>query len=231
MAKKLTKKKNLIKNILQKKNYSIDEAISFLKKIVLSNFIETVELSIRLNMNYQSNKQARSSIFLPHGTGKNLKIAVFIEEFYVQQLLNVGVTIAGLEIILEKIKLKKLNFNLLITTPQLLGKLIEFGKILGPKGLMPSLKLGTVTKDVFQAVKEYKNGKIDYSPDKTGIIHLMLGKIDFTDKQLKENLIIVYKTIEKNKSNNIKGKYIKSCFLSTTQGPSIKLNLIDFKNK
>eukprot|EP01039_Chlorochromonas_danica_P012734 gene12734-14650_t len=197
-----------------------------------AKFLESVEAHISLNIDPKyANQQLRTSLVLPHGTGKNLKIAVFTESDYVSEALRLGATIAGSDDLIEDIGKGNLNFDILITTPQLMPKLAKLGRVLGPKGLMPSPKSGTVTQNLKETINEFKKGKLEYRADKTGIVHLSFGKANFSEEQLKDNLLAVYNSIEKNKPTGVKGKYFKSFYVCTTMSPSIGLEFSTLKNK
>ena len=176
-----------------------------------------------------ANQQLRTSLVLPSGTGKSVKIAVLTEPEYVDEVLKAGATIAGSDDLLEEITSGVLNFDLLITTPQLMPKLAKLGRVLGPKGLMPSPKSGTVSQDLVATVEESQKGKVEYRADKTGIVHLSFGKLNFSQEQLVENLLAVYNSIEKNKPSGVKGRYFKSFNVCTTMSPSIKIDVNSFK--
>jgi len=230
--KKQSKRINNLKNLLTETGYSVEQAIPLVKKIGTAKFIESVEAHISLNIDPKyANQQLRTSLVLPNGTGKSLRIAVFTEADNVAEVLKLGATVAGSDDLVEDISTGKLNFDLLITTPQLMPKLAKLGRVLGPKGLMPSPKSGTVTQNLAETINEFKKGKLEYRADKTGIVHLSFGKINFSEEQLKENLIAVYNSIEKNKPTGVKGKYFKSFNICTTMSPSIKIELNTFKNK
>jgi len=230
--KKESKRFKILKNFITQPIYSMDEAVGILKKIGNAKFIESVEAHIALNIDPKyGNQQLRTSLVLPNGTGKSLRIAIFTEPDSVQEALKMGATIAGADDLIEEITAGKLDFDLLITTPQLMPKLAKLGRVLGPKGLMPSPKSGTVTSNLSEAINEFKKGKLEYRADKTGIVHLSFGKVNFSEEQLKENLLAVYNSIEKNKPSGVKGKYFKSFNISTTMSPSIKLELTSFKTK
>ena len=221
--------KNL-KSLILEKAYSVDNGISLLKKLGNAKFIESVEAHISLNIDPKyANQQLRTSLVLPNGTGKSLRIAVFTEPDYVEEVLKMGANIAGSDDLIEEISAGKLDFDLLITTPQNMPKLAKLGRILGPKGLMPSPKSGTVTTNLGSAISEFKKGKVEYRADKTGIVHLSFGKINFSENQLKENLISIYNSIEKNKPTGVKGKYFKSLTICSTMSPGIHIELNTFK--
>jgi large subunit ribosomal protein L1 len=225
-----SKRIKALKLLILEKSYSLDNALSLLKQLGTTKFIESVEAHISLNIDPKyANQQLRTSLVLPNGTGKSLRIAVFTEADYVPEVLKMGATIAGSDDLIEEISSGKLDFDILITTPQLMPKLAKLGRVLGPKGLMPSPKSGTVTQNLKETINEFKKGKIEYRADKTGIVHLNFGKANFSEKELKENLLAVYNSIEKNKPSGVKGKYFKSFFICTTMSPSIKLELSSFK--
>ena len=228
--KKQSKRTKNLKTLLVKDSYAVDEGIILLKKIGTAKFIESVEAHISLNIDPKyANQQLRTSLVLPNGTGNSLRIAVFTEADYVQEMLKNGATIAGSDDLIEEISSGKLNFDLLITTPQLMPKLAKLGRILGPKGLMPSPKSGTVTQNLKETINEFKKGKLEYRADKTGIVHLNFGKVSFTENELKENLLAVYNSLEKNKPTGVKGRYFKTFNICTTMSPGIQLELGSFK--
>ena len=228
--KKYSKRIKGLRELLIEESYSFDKAISLLKQIGNAKFLESVEAHVSLNIDPKyANQQLRTSLVLPNGTGKSLKIAVLTDADYVSEALKFGASIAGSDDLIEEISAGKLDFDILITTPQLMPKLAKLGRVLGPKGLMPSPKSGTVTQNIKEAINEFKKGKLEYRADKTGIVHLSFGKSDFSEDQLKENLLAVYTSIEKNKPVGVKGKYFKSFNICTTMSPSIKLELNTFK--
>jgi large subunit ribosomal protein L1 len=228
--KKYSKRFQKLKNLITENNYSLEEAINLIKKCGTANFIESVEAHIALNIDPKyANQQLRTSLVLPSGTGKQIRIAIFTEGENIVELLEMGATKVGSNDLIEEISSGKLDFDILITTPQLMPKLTRLGKILGPKGLMPSPKSGTVTQNLKETINEFKKGKLEYRADKTGIVHLSFGKIDFSEEQLKENLLAVYNSIEKNRPSGVKGKYFKSFTICTTMSPSVKLDLSSLK--
>lgn len=228
--KKYSKRIKVLKSLLLKEKYSVDQAVYLLKKLSTTKFVESVEAHISLNIDPKyTNQQLRTSLVLPNGTGKNLRIAVFTETDYISEVLKMGATLAGSDDLLEEINAGKLNFDLLITTPNLMSTLIKAGRILGPKGLMPSPKAGTVTTNLKETINEFRKGKVEYRADKTGIVHLSFGKATFSEEQLKENLMAVYNSIEKNKPAGVKGKYFKSFTVCTTMSPGVLIELNTFK--
>lgn len=228
--KNYSKRTSALKQLISEKSYSIDNAVALLKQLGTAKFLESVEAHISLNINPKyADQQLRTSLVLPNGTGKSLKIAVLTEPDMIAEALNLGASVAGHEDLIENIAAGKLDFDLLITMPQLMPKLAKLGRILGPKGLMPSPKSGTVTQNLKEAINQFKQGKLEYRADKTGIVHLNFGKVNFSETQLKENLLAVYNSIEKNKPRGVKGKYFKSINICTTMSPGITLELHGFK--
>lgn len=227
ISKRFEKLKSLIED---NKLYSYDEAIKLVQTMGTTKFLESVEAHISLNIDPKfTNQQLRTHLNLPNGTGKQIKIAVLTESESSLELIKNGATIVGFEDLLEEISKGILNFDILLTTPQYMPRLAKFGKILGPKGLMPSPKSGTVTTNLKDAIGEFKGGKVEYRADKTGIVHLNFGKLNFSEIQLKENLLAVYNSINKNKPVGVKGKYFKSFYICSTMSPSIQIDLTSFK--
>jgi len=230
--KKESKRTKQLKSLFLQEFYTFEDSIPFVKQLATAKFIESVEAHISLNIDPKyANQQLRTSLVLPNGTGKELRIAVFTEAENIQEVLKMGATIVGSDDLLEDIGNGKLDFDLLITTPQLMPKLAKLGRVLGPKGLMPSPKSGTVTQNLSQTINEFQKGKLEYRADKTGIVHLSFGKSNFSEEQLKENLLAVYQSIEKNKPTGVKGRYFKSFSICTTMSPGIPLLLNSFKKK
>lgn len=230
--KKDSKRIKNLKSLISEETYSFEQAVGLLKKLGTAKFIESVEAHVSLNIDPKyANQQLRTSLVLPNGTGKSLRIAVFTEADYVAEVLKMGATVAGADDLIEDISAGKLDFDLLITTPQLMPKLAKLGRVLGPKGLMPSPKSGTVTQNLKEAINEFKKGKLEYRADKTGIVHLSFGKVNFSEEQLKENLLAVYNSIEKNKPTGVKGRYFKSFNICTTMSPSVTVELNSFKKQ
>jgi large subunit ribosomal protein L1 len=218
-------KENLEK--IKNTSYSdLNSAISVLKETATAKFVESVELHANLNIDPKySDQQLRTTVTLPHGIGKELRIAVLTNEENFEEAKAAQVDIIGNDDLIEQITAGNLNFDLLITTPNMMPKLAKLGRVLGPRGLMPSPKSGTVTNTLSETIKEFKKGKFEYKADKTGIVHINFGKVNFTNEQLIENLKALYQSIEQNRPSGVKGKYFKSLFITTTMGSSIKLNL------
>ncbi len=227
--KKESKRIKELKTLIKAPSYSYVEAIDLVKQIAKAKFNESVEAHVSLNIDPKyGDQQLRASLSLPHGFGANLRIAVLTESENVAEALTLGADLAGSDDLLENISQGNINFDILITKPSLMNKLTKLGKILGPKGLMPSLKSGTVTTDLKTSISEFKKGKIEYRVDKTGIVHLSFGKANFQSKELCENLEAIYTSIEKNKPSGVKGKYFKSFYICTTMSPSIPVQLSSF---
>ena len=205
---------------------TLEEAIDILKKTATTKFVESVELHANLNIDPKyADQQLRTTITLPHGIGKQVRIAVLTNEENFEQANLGGADNVGNDELIESITKGNLNFDLLIATPNMMPKLAKLGRVLGPKGLMPSPKSGTVTNNLTETLAEVKKGKFEYKADKTGVVHVNFGKVDFTPNQLCDNLVALYSSIEQNRPSGVKGKYFKSLFICTTMGPSIKLDL------
>lgn len=208
---------------------NLEEAIEVLKETATTKFVESVELHANLNIDPKyADQQLRTTVTLPHGIGKKVTIAVLTNEENFEEAKSAGADIVGNDSLIERITQGDLNFDLLVATPNLMPKLAKLGRVLGPKGLMPSPKSGTVTNTLNSTLTEFKRGKFEYKADKTGIVHVSFGKSDFSNNQLIENLKALYKSIEQNRPSGVKGKYFKSLFICTTMGSSLKLDLETF---
>ena len=206
-----------------------EEAITLLKTTATAKFIESLELHANLNIDPKyADQQLRTTVTLPHGVGKQIKIAVLTNDENFEEAKSAGADIVGNTELIEDITQGTINFDLLIATPNMMPKLAKLGRVLGPKGLMPSPKSGTVTNTLETTLTEFKKGKFEYKADKTGVVHISFGKTDFTKNQLLENLLSLYKSIEQNRPSGVKGKYFKTLFICTTMGPSIQLDLNAF---
>jgi len=205
---------------------NVEEAIFVLKETATTKFVESVELHANLNIDPKyADQQLRTTVTLPNGIGKQIIIAVLTDEENFEEAKSANADIVGNEDLIENITQGNINFDLLIATPNMMPKLAKLGRVLGPKGLMPSPKSGTVSSTLTETLNEFKKGKFEYKADKTGIVHVNFGKSDFTSLQLVENLTALYKSIEQNRPSGVKGKYFKSLFICTTMGPSLKLDL------
>lgn len=219
-------------NVEKTKNkiYSnLEEAVQIIKETATAKFVESVEFHANLNIDPKyADQQLRTTVTLPHGIGKQVKIAVLTNEENFEEAIHAGADIIGNEELIENITKGIINFDLLIATPNMMPKLAKLGRVLGPKGLMPSPKSGTVSNSLKATLTDFKKGKFEYKADKTGVVHVTIGKVNFTENQLLDNLQALYNSIEKNRPAGVKGKYFKSLFLSTTMGPSLKLDLTSF---
>ena len=228
--KKQSKRVEQLKTLIKQESYAVTDAVNLLKQLGTAKFVESVEAHISLNIDPKyANQQLRTSLVLPNGTGNSIRIAVLTEADYVDEVMKMGADVVGADDLLEEIGNGNLNFDLLITTPQLMPKLAKMGRALGPKGLMPSPKSGTVTTDLKATIDEFKKGKLEYRADKTGIVHLNFGKVSFSEQQLQENLVAVFESIERNKPSGVKGRYFKSFNVCTSMSPSVNIELASFR--
>ena len=208
---------------------SLNEAVEILKETSTTKFVESVELHANLNIDPKyADQQLRTTVTLPHGVGKQLTIAVLTNDENFEEAKNAGADIVGNDELIETITQGTIDFDLLIATPNMMPKLAKLGRVLGPKGLMPSPKSGTVSTTLEATLTEFKKGKFEYKADKTGVVHVSFGKSNFDTTQLTDNLQALYNSIEKNRPSGVKGKYFKSLFICSTMGPSIKLDLAAF---
>ncbi len=223
MGKKYT---DSVKLIDKSKSYDPEEALALVCQTSKAKFDETIELHIRLGVDSRhADQQVRGAVVLPNGTGKTLKVLVFAKGDNVQKALDAGADYAGGAEYAEKIQTENwFDFDVVIASPDMMGVIGKLGKVLGPKGLMPSPKAGTVTPDVARAVAEAKAGKIEYRLDKTNIIHCPIGKASFGTEKLAENFNTLVGAVIKAKPAAAKGQYIKSCVIASTMGPGIKIN-------
>nr|YP_009546639.1 ribosomal protein L1 [Gelidium kathyanniae]AYO27987.1 ribosomal protein L1 [Gelidium kathyanniae] len=213
------------------KFYSPLEALSLIKSFSTVNFVETVEIHAVLGLDPKySDQQLRSTVVLPKGTGKEIKIAVITKGEKIAEALEVGADIVGSEDLIDEIFQGRLDFDKLIATPDVMLLIAKLGKILGPKGLMPSPKAGTVSNDLKSSIQEFKKGKLEYRVDRTGIIHIPIGKISFSVDDLNLNLKAIQESVDKNRPAGSKGKYWKSMYLSSTMGPSIPIDINSLKD-
>jgi len=227
LSRRHTENQNKTKN---KITSNLEEAVLLLKETSTVKFVESVELHANLNIDPKyADQQLRTTVTLPNGIGKQTRIAVLTNEENIEEDKLAGADIIGNDDLIEEITKGIINFDLLIATPNMMPKLAKLGRVLGPKGLMPSPKSGTVSSTLESTLTEFKKGKFEYKADKTGIVHVNFGKTDFTSTQLMENLTALYKSIEQNRPPGVKGKYFKSLFICTTMGSSIKLDLNIFQ--
>ncbi len=226
MAKKISKRKQaLLEKIDKNKKYSVQEAVKTIKELKSANFDETVELALNLNVDPRhADQMIRSSVVLPHGTGKKVTVAVFAKGDKIDEAKEAGADIIGDDELLKQIQEGNINFDVVIATPDMMGVLGRVARVLGPKGLMPNPKVGTVTPNVAEAVKNAKGGQVNFRTDKKGNIHAGIGKVSFDEKQIEENLRAFVEKINKLKPASAKGRYITNGALSLTMSPSITLD-------
>jgi len=234
MSKKVSKRfQELLKKVDREKEYSVDEAVKTVKELKSAKFDETVEVALKLNVDPRhADQMIRGSVVLPAGTGKTVRVAVVAKDAKADEAKAAGADIAGGAEIIEDIQAGKIDFDVLIATPDMMGLVGKVGRVLGPKGLMPNPKTGTVTMDVVQAVKNAKGGQVNFRVDKHGNIHAGIGKVSFDESQLKDNLTTFVQAINKQKPASAKGRYIRHAALSLTMSPSIDLDsqeLLDIK--
>ena len=224
MPKQTRNQKESILKVDSTKTYTLREASTLVKEITFTKFDASVDLAIRLGVDpKKSTEMVRGVVALPHGTGKKVKVLALVTPDKETEAKEAGADFIGLDEYLKKIKDGWTDIDIIVTMPSIMGKLGPLGRILGPRGLMPNPKTGTVTMDVAKAVKEVKAGKIDFKVDKTGIIHASIGKASFEAKKIEDNASELLKTIQKMKPSSIKGTYIKSIFMSSTMSPSISI--------
>jgi large subunit ribosomal protein L1 len=220
----------LAKTIDAKVAHNVDEAIEIIKKNANAKFNESVEISMKLGVDpRKADQMVRGTVALPHGTGKKVRVLVFCKTPKDKEALDAGADYAGLEEYVEKVKAGWSDVDVIVATPDVMGEVGKLGRILGPRGLMPNPKIGTVTFDVAKAVKELKAGKIEFRVDKGGNIAGAVGKCSFTNEQLRDNLTSFYSSIVKAKPATAKGKYVRSVYFSSTMGPSVMINEQSFK--
>jgi len=226
MAKKISKRREaLLKKVDATKEYSVDEAMATLKELKSAKFDETVEVALNLNVDPRhADQMVRGSVVLPHGTGKTVRVAVFAKDAKADEAKAAGADIVGAADLIEDIQAGKIDFDIVISTPDMMGVLGKVARILGPKGLMPNPKTGTVTMDVAKAVENAKGGQVNFRVDKKGNIHAGIGKISFDTEKIKENFVTLIEKINRAKPASAKGRYITNAAVSLTMSPSITLD-------
>ncbi|MGI6718185.1 MAG: 50S ribosomal protein L1 [Bacteroidales bacterium] len=226
MAKVAKKKQDALSKYDQQKAYPLGEACEIVKKISYTKFDASVDLDVRLGVNpRKANEMVRGTVTLPHGTGKTKRVLVLCTPDKEEEAKEAGADYVGLDEYIQKIKEGWTDIDVVITTPSVMPKVGPLGRILGPRGLMPNPKTGTVTDEVGKAIKEVKAGKIDFKVDKYGIIHTAIGKVSFDKEQLRENAKEVLTTIIKLRPAATKGTYMKSVYISSTMSPSVKIDI------
>jgi large subunit ribosomal protein L1 len=228
IMKKVSKRYAELLKKIDKDVYSFDEAIEKVKELKSAKFDETVELVLKLGVDPRhADQMIRGSVVLPNGTGKEVKVAVFAKDKKAEEAKEAGADIVGFEDLAEDIKNGNINFDILIATPDMMGQLGRLGRILGPKGLMPNPKTGTVTMDVAGAVKNAKAGQVNFRVDKKGNIHVGIGKSSFGIEELKENAKTFVSKINKMKPSTAKGRYIQKAAISLTMSPSLNMDVVE----
>jgi len=223
---KLSKRTRLIREKVDVlKDYDITEAISLLKELATAKFRESVDVAVNLGIDARkSDQNVRGAAVLPNGTGRDVRVAVFTQGANAEKAKEAGADIVGMEDLAELVKKGEMNFDVVIASPDAMRVVGQLGQILGPRGLMPNPKVGTVTPDVVTAINNAKSGQIRYRNDKNGIIHTTIGKADFDDAKLQENLEFLLEALKKAKPANAKGQYIKKLSISTTMGAGVSVN-------
>jgi large subunit ribosomal protein L1 len=223
MGKKYNEKLKLVD---ADKKYPLSEAVAVVKQLATAKFDETVNLAVRLGIDVkQSDQQVRGTVSLPHGLGRKVTVAVITSGTMLKDAESNGADHVGAEDLIEKISGGFTDFDVLVASPDMMAKVGKLGKVLGPKGLMPAPKAGTVTAEIGKAVKEFKAGKIEFKADKFGIIHLPIGKLSFEEKKLAENYAAIYDSLLRAKPTTSKGVYLKSIVISPTMGPGVKVQV------
>lgn len=223
---KLSKRARLIREKVDVlKEYDINEAVALLKELATAKFRESVDVAVNLGIDARkSDQNVRGATVLPNGTGRDVRVAVFTQGANAEKAKEAGADVVGMDDLAEQVKAGEMNFDVVIASPDAMRVVGQLGQILGPRGLMPNPKVGTVTPDVAGAVKNAKSGQIRYRNDKNGIIHTTIGKADFEAAQLQENLEALLEALKKAKPANAKGQYIKKVSLSTTMGAGVAIN-------
>ena len=224
--KKSKRYKSLLKDLDSSKQYKINEAVKLIKERSKTKFIESIDLSFNLNMDKSKSDQTlRTTVDLPHGNGKKIKVAVICANDKIDEAKKSGADLAGSEDLIEIINNGKIDFDILVCTPDMMSKVGKLGKVLGPKGIMPNPKFGTVSPNIKKAVEDIKKGKVEIRCDKDGNLSLSVGRANFDDNKIIENYKSVLEVVEKEKPAGIKGNFINSIFLTSSMGPSTKISL------
>ena len=232
MAKLSKRMRNIREKVESTKAYEINEAVELLKELASAKFKESIDVSVNLGIDSRkSDQNVRGATVLPHGTGREVRVAVFTQGANAEAAKAAGADIVGMDDLAAQVKAGELNFDVVIASPDAMRVVGQLGQILGPRGLMPNPKVGTVTPDVATAVKNAKSGQVRYRNDKAGIIHTTIGKVDFEAVQIKENLESLLKALGKAKPASAKGQFIKKISLSTTMGAGLSVDIATLETK
>src|SRR5689334_12964203 len=225
---KLTKRQKALTPVDREKFYRVDEALSLVKGNATAKFDETIEVAMNLGVDPRhADQMVRGVVSLPKGTGKTVRVAVFAKGAKADEAKAAGADVVGAEDLMEQVQAGQINFDRVIATPDMMGVVGRLGKVLGPKGLMPNPKLGTVTMDVTKAVTDAKGGQVEFRVEKAGIVHAGIGKASFSEDDLKENFRAFIDAIQKAKPSGAKGKFVNKVSLSSTMGPGVKIDLAE----
>lgn len=226
MTRKLSKRSRELQAKVEDRVYAPLEALQLLKETSTAKFPESAEAHVRLGIDPKYNdQQLRTTVALPKGTGQTIRVAVIARGEKVAEATAAGADIAGSEELIDEIQKGRMDFDLLIATPDVMPQVAKLGRVLGPRGLMPSPKAGTVATDLAQAIAEFKAGKIEYKADKTGIVHVLFGKSAFSAEDLLVNLKTLQESIERNRPSGAKGRYWRTMYVSSTMGPAIEVDI------
>ncbi|AWK62151.1 50S ribosomal protein L1 [Helicobacter cinaedi] len=234
MGKKIAKRLQALEaKVDSQKVYDIQSGVSVVKSLASAKFDETVEVALRLGVDPRhADQMIRGAVVLPHGTGKKVRVAVFAKGIKADEAKNAGADVVGADDLADEIKNGNINFDMVIATPDMMALVGKVGRILGPKGLMPNPKTGTVTMDITKAVSNAKSGQVNFRVDKKGIIHAPIGKVSFDENKIRDNMLELVRAINRLKPTSAKGKYIRSSTLSLTMSPAVRVDsqeLMDVK--